>query len=101
MNRSKVDDTPRAGGDSESSATPPGRSTAPGHAVGGTSNFPSAPGDLGEAGVALRFRASFNYGYDLAEYRDHPCACGSPDCVGYMVAGEFFPKLRAARRGLC
>ena len=43
---------------------------------------------------------TFNYGYDLAEYRDHPCACGSSDCVGYMVAEEFFPKLRAARRAL-
>src|SRR6185436_12484213 len=24
---------------------------------------------------------TFNYGYDLEDYREHPCRCGSPDCV--------------------
>jgi SET domain-containing protein len=33
---------------------------------------------------------TFNYGYDLESYRDYPCQCGSPNCVGYMVAEEFF-----------
>lgn len=33
---------------------------------------------------------TFNYGYDLVDYRDHPCRCGAPNCVGYMVAEEFF-----------
>jgi SET domain-containing protein len=33
---------------------------------------------------------TFNYGYDLEEYKDFPCRCGSPQCVGYMVAEEFF-----------
>ena len=33
---------------------------------------------------------TFNYGYDLESYRDYPCQCGSPQCVGYMVAEEFF-----------
>ena len=33
---------------------------------------------------------TFNYGYDLVDYRDYPCRCGSPFCVGYMVAEEFF-----------
>ena len=37
----------------------------------------------------------FNYGYDLVDYRDHPCRCGALECVGYMVAEEFFPKVRA------
>jgi uncharacterized protein len=37
---------------------------------------------------------TFNYGYDLTDYREHPCRCGSPRCVGYMVAEEFFPILR-------
>lgn len=37
---------------------------------------------------------TFNYGYDIADYRDHPCCCGSPDCVGYIVAEEFFPTVR-------
>lgn len=50
--------------------------------------------------VALRdIRAgeelTFNYGYDLVDYQDYPCHCGAPNCVGYMVAEEFHPLLRA------
>jgi len=37
---------------------------------------------------------TFNYGYDLDFYREHPCKCGVPECVGYIVAEEFFAKLR-------
>lgn len=37
---------------------------------------------------------TFNYGYDLTDYRDHPCHCGAPNCVGYMVAEEFFEEVR-------
>jgi len=37
---------------------------------------------------------TFNYGYDLQDFREHPCRCGAPDCVGYIVAEEFFPMLR-------
>ena len=33
---------------------------------------------------------TFNYGYDLENYREHPCRCGSAQCVGYIVAEEFF-----------
>ncbi|MCX6902363.1 MAG: SET domain-containing protein-lysine N-methyltransferase [Verrucomicrobia bacterium] len=31
---------------------------------------------------------TFDYGYDLEDYREHPCQCGSPQCVGYIVAAE-------------
>ncbi|HEU0009005.1 MAG TPA: SET domain-containing protein-lysine N-methyltransferase [Verrucomicrobiae bacterium] len=41
---------------------------------------------------------TFNYGYDLVDYSDHPCRCGAPDCVGYIVAGEFFDRVRSAFR---
>jgi SET domain-containing protein len=37
---------------------------------------------------------TFNYSYDLEDYKEHPCRCGSPNCVGYIVAEEFFPKFR-------
>ena len=37
---------------------------------------------------------TFNYGYDLVDYQDHPCHCGSPNCVGYMVAEVFFQHVR-------
>jgi hypothetical protein len=35
---------------------------------------------------------TFNYSYDLENYEENPCRCGSAKCVGYMVAEEFFPK---------
>ena len=38
---------------------------------------------------------TFNYGYDLIDYRDYPCHCGSTDCVGYIVAEEFFAHVRS------
>jgi SET domain-containing protein len=37
---------------------------------------------------------TFNYGYDLEDYRQYPCSCGAPRCVGYIVAEEFFDLLR-------
>jgi len=37
---------------------------------------------------------TFNYGFDLESYRDYPCHCGSLDCVGYIVAEEFFAHVR-------
>jgi SET domain-containing protein len=40
---------------------------------------------------------TFNYGYDLTDYKEHPCRCGAPGCVGYIVAEEFFAHLRTYR----
>ncbi len=40
---------------------------------------------------------TFNYGFDLEDYREYPCHCGAPDCVGYMVAQEFFDHVRKQR----
>jgi SET domain-containing protein len=37
---------------------------------------------------------TFNYNFDLEAYQEHPCQCGSTDCVGYIVAEEFFATLR-------
>jgi SET domain-containing protein len=37
---------------------------------------------------------TFNYGYDLEFFREHPCHCGSADCAGYIVAEEFLDHLR-------
>ncbi len=47
-----------------------------------------------EAGQEL----TFDYGYDLEDYKEHPCHCGAPDCAGYIVAREFFPHLKTNRR---
>jgi SET domain-containing protein len=37
---------------------------------------------------------TFNYGYDLVDYREYPCHCRAPNCVGFMVAEEFFEHVR-------
>ena len=38
---------------------------------------------------------TFNYGYDLEVYRDYPCRCGAADCLGFIVAEEYFPTVRS------
>lgn len=38
---------------------------------------------------------TFNYNYDLEHYREHPCRCGSPNCIGFIVAEELFDHVRA------
>lgn len=38
---------------------------------------------------------TFNYNFDLVDYKEHPCHCGSPKCVGYIVAEEFFALFRS------
>ena len=37
---------------------------------------------------------TFNYGYDLEEYKQYRCRCGAPSCVGYIVAADFFAHVR-------
>jgi hypothetical protein len=37
---------------------------------------------------------TFNYGYDLEDYRQHSCHCGAPGCVGFIVAEECFQQVR-------
>jgi SET domain-containing protein len=37
---------------------------------------------------------TFNYGFDLESYRDYLCCCGSPNCVGFIIAEEFFDHVR-------
>ncbi len=42
--------------------------------------------------IAADEEVTFNYSYDLEDYREHPCRCGAPECAGYIVAEEFFGK---------
>ena len=42
---------------------------------------------------------TFNYGYDLTNYRDFPCRCGATTCVGFMVAEEHFEQVRQEHPG--
>jgi hypothetical protein len=41
---------------------------------------------------------TFDYGFDVDCYQDHPCRCGRAACVGYIVSREQWPEL-AARLG--
>ena len=36
---------------------------------------------------------SFDYGFDIENYEDHPCRCGSGACIGYIVGRDFWPEL--------
>ncbi|WYJ07825.1 SET domain-containing protein-lysine N-methyltransferase [Opitutia bacterium KCR 482] len=41
----------------------------------------------------------YNYGYALEHFLDHPCRCGFPECVGYIVAEWDRLKLRKLLKG--
>ena len=38
---------------------------------------------------------TFNYGYDLVDYNEHPCHCGSAGCAGYIIAAEYVEDIRS------
>ena len=37
---------------------------------------------------------SFDYGFDLENYLDHPCRCGSDNCIGYIVGVDYWKELK-------
>jgi hypothetical protein len=45
--------------------------------------------------IAAGEEITFNYGYTLEEFREHLCQCGAPNCVGYILAEEFFDCVKA------
>ena len=45
-------------------------------------------------GIRAGEELSFNYGYDLEDYEEHPCCCGAAGCLGYMVAEEHFDDVK-------
>jgi len=36
---------------------------------------------------------TFDYGFDVDCYEDHPCYCGRPNCVGYIVSRSQWDEL--------
>jgi uncharacterized protein len=38
--------------------------------------------------IAAGEEITFDYGYDLEDFWSHPCHCGAPQCVGYILAEE-------------
>jgi SET domain-containing protein len=41
---------------------------------------------------------SFDYGYDLEHFLDHPCRCGTDSCVGFIVSQSQWKKLKKRLR---
>lgn len=41
---------------------------------------------------------TFNYGFDLEDYKNYPCRCGASNCVGFIVAEEFFEHVWKQRQ---
>ncbi len=37
---------------------------------------------------------NFNYGFDLEDYENHPCLCGSDNCIGFIAGEEYWPELK-------
>jgi hypothetical protein len=37
---------------------------------------------------------TFNYGFDLECWQDHPCCCGSANCAGYIAGEDYWPALK-------
>lgn len=42
---------------------------------------------------------TFDYGFDIECYQDHPCLCGRASCVGYIVSREQWPQLKEKLEG--
>ena len=36
---------------------------------------------------------SYNYGYDIKDYAEHPCTCGAKNCCGYILDREYWGLL--------
>jgi uncharacterized protein len=52
--------------------------------------------------IAAGEELTYDYGFDFENWRDHPCRCGVPGCVGYIVKKNQRWRVRralAAERG--
>jgi len=43
--------------------------------------------------IAAGEELTFDYGYDIEHFMDHPCRCGSATCVGFIVRKDQRAKL--------
>jgi uncharacterized protein len=41
---------------------------------------------------------SYDYGYDFENWADHPCNCGSKNCVGFILDSRYWKKLNRSRK---
>ena len=41
---------------------------------------------------------TFDYGFEADSYADHPCRCGSSNCLGYIVGKDHLKKFRKLQK---
>ncbi|MGY4884804.1 MAG: SET domain-containing protein [Nanobdellota archaeon] len=41
---------------------------------------------------------SYDYGYDLEDYHEHPCKCSSKNCIGYIIGKRYRKKFKGLRK---
>ncbi len=44
--------------------------------------------------IAAGDELTYNYGFDLEHWAEHPCLCGTDSCVGFIVDKKHWRKLR-------
>lgn len=44
--------------------------------------------------IAKGEELSYDYGFDLDTWEEHPCRCGTEKCVGFIVARRHWPRLK-------
>lgn len=44
--------------------------------------------------ISKGIELSYDYGFDLDDWENHPCKCGSKNCIGYIIKQESWIKLR-------
>lgn len=44
--------------------------------------------------IACGEELTYDYGFDVDCFEEHPCRCGTRQCVGYIVGREQWPELR-------
>jgi uncharacterized protein len=47
--------------------------------------------------IAAGEEITFDYGYDLDDFREHPCNCGASSCIGYILAADLHDCYRPRR----
>ena len=50
--------------------------------------------------IARGEELTYNYGFDLEHWTEHPCLCGSDNCVGFIADKKHWKKLRTILDGL-
>jgi hypothetical protein len=48
--------------------------------------------------IAAGEEITFDYGYEWEMHEEHPCRCGQPSCVGYILREDLRPRLRRRLR---